>query len=165
MILIVTIISLVMIGMVMVLLDFARFSRGKAKQATSAHCHSGGNIVIRAGRTYYTMPNGVERKIADRPMDLAPSSNDMRMFTAIMDKAHREYQDEQRASKRKEYRSMENIAKETRYFSEKSAMFNDRYARSGKVGDMIASSAADAGHKNFIVQWFNKAFLDKETSK
>lgn len=71
--------------------DFLRFSKARNKsKATSAACHSGGIISIESDKTYYTMPNGVKRKLADYPMDLDPKSKDMQLFSRLMDQANRE---------------------------------------------------------------------------
>ena len=75
-------------------------------------CHAGGVLFIQGGKTYYNMPNGVRRKIADYEMDLNPSSPDMRQFTECMETARREHNAEERVKRVNAKREMVKVAKE-----------------------------------------------------
>lgn len=74
--------------------DMARFAtkRKRAENPRSGHTDAGGDIFIEGGKTYYMMPNGVRRKIADVPLDLRPGSPDMIRFTELMERARREHE-------------------------------------------------------------------------
>ena len=73
--------------------DFLRFftkRKTAAEKVDGYMTDAGGTLFVQGNRTYYQMPNGVRRKIADYAMDLTPASRDMAMFTQIMDEARRQ---------------------------------------------------------------------------
>lgn len=128
---------------VFMIFDFARFMRKRmADKATEASCHSGGNLIIDSSKTYYVMPNGERRKLADYPMDLDPKSKDMRMFAAIMEQAHKEHeiakirQMQGVAGEIVSYEETANISNDEYRQIEKSAKFGKRYGKRSTVGDM-----------------------------
>lgn len=83
--------AVVLVLAALLVADFLRFSKARrSEKSTAAACHSGGIISIESNATYYTMPNGVKRKLADYPMDLDPKSKDMQLFSMLMDQANRE---------------------------------------------------------------------------
>ena len=110
----------VFIGFMMVLLmvfllqDFARFTLRRAKALKKDEGYmtdAGGYLFVQGKRTYYTMPNGTRRKIADYPMDLTPGSADMNMFTQTMDQARKETANEARVLRKEAKANMEAVAK------------------------------------------------------
>jgi len=95
--------------------DFARFSYRRAKALKKDEGYmtdAGGYLFIQGKRTYYTMPNGSRRKIADYPMDLTPGSRDMNMFTQTMDQARKETRNEARVMRKEAKANMEAVANE-----------------------------------------------------
>jgi hypothetical protein len=74
---------------VWIVADMLRFRRAqKRAQAPDAlGVDAGGTLYLESDRTYYRMPNGSVRKIADYRMDLRPGSPDMNMFTTVLDEA------------------------------------------------------------------------------
>ena len=94
--------------------DFTRFivARTKTDEPMGVKCAAGGILFVHGNRTYYNMPNGVRRKIADYAMDLTPGSRDMNMFSAIMDQAAKEKINEGRVERKKSKEAMESVAKE-----------------------------------------------------
>lgn len=93
---ILVIIALIFVALLaLVAVDFSRFKKARrSEKSTAAACHSGGILSIESNATYYTMPNGVKRKLADYPMDLDPKSKDMQLFSRLMDQANRERESE-----------------------------------------------------------------------
>lgn len=85
---------LALAGALLVGLDMLRFAMRKrrAESPKSGHTDAGGDIFIEGRKTYYMMPNGVRRKIADTPLDLRPGSPDMIRFTDLMERARREHE-------------------------------------------------------------------------
>jgi len=80
-----------------VVVSFARFAAARAKEVKApagVKVHAGGVLFVEGSKTYYTMPNGQRRKIADKPLDLSPGSADMVQFTAVLNKAYAEHQAE-----------------------------------------------------------------------
>jgi len=107
--------GLLAIVFIWVLIDFFRFRKAKAKgkqKAKAANTDAGGTLFVQGNRTYYNMPNGVRRKIADYPMDLNPGSADMNMFTGIMNQARKESHDESRKAKAQAIRNIGAVAKD-----------------------------------------------------
>ena len=108
------------IGVMMILLgvflfqDFARFSYRRAralKKDEGYMTDAGGYLFVQGRKTYYTMPNGTRRKIADYPMDLTPGSADMNMFTSTMDQARKETANAARVMRKEAKANMEAVAK------------------------------------------------------
>jgi hypothetical protein len=96
-----------------VLIDFFRFRKAKAKgkkEAKAANTDAGGTIFVQGNRTYYNMPNGVRRKIADYPMDLNPGSADMNMFTGIMDQARKLAHEDAKQAKKQAINNIASVA-------------------------------------------------------
>ena len=97
-----------------VMFDFLRFSakrKKSAKKVDGYQTDAGGVLLVQGRRTYYIMPHGVRRKIADYPMDLSPGSRDMAMFSQIMDEARRQ-KDAQDTNDRKAAKlAMEKVAR------------------------------------------------------
>jgi hypothetical protein len=73
--------------------DMLRFRRAQKRAADpeARAVDAGGTLYLESDRTYYRMPNGTVRKIADYRMDLRPGSPDMNMFTTVLDKAAKEH--------------------------------------------------------------------------
>lgn len=97
-----------------IILDMVRF-RGAQKRAedpTAAQTNAGGTLYIESDRTYYRMPSGTVRKIADYRMDLRPGSPDMNMLTAVLDQAAREHEQEVAAKKAEALKNVRAMAKE-----------------------------------------------------
>ena len=82
--------------------DMARFARAKkrAEKPTAAKADAGGYLFHRGGKTYYKMPNGTDRKIADTTLDLRPGSPDMIRFTELMELAAKEHETDKLKSMR-----------------------------------------------------------------
>jgi hypothetical protein len=94
------------------MIDFIRFGRAKARQSKVGKCDSGGTLFIMGGKTYYTMPRGQRRKIADYPLDLTPGSADMNQFTSIMEQARDEIHKEAKRSKMAAVSNIKELARE-----------------------------------------------------
>ena len=94
--------------------DFAKFVRGKRKQekTDALKCDSGGILFVQGNKTYYNMPNGERRKIADFAMDLTPGSPDMREFTLLMEQARKEHDIERSNDRKAAKLNMVKVAKE-----------------------------------------------------
>lgn len=88
-------------------LDFA------VKSESGLRTDSGGILFVEGDRTYYKMPNGTRRKLADYPMDLTPGSKDMAMFLSIMDKAKKESHEEAVTKKREAVKNMQAVARDS----------------------------------------------------
>lgn len=96
-------------------IDFFRFAKGKSierKQASALKTDAGGVLFVQGNRTYYNMPNGERRRIADYAMDLTPGSRDMNQFTQTLDEARRLHENEKRAARKDARINMESVAKE-----------------------------------------------------
>ncbi len=112
------IIVLVCLAILFLGVDFTRFVKGKAKESSKddgpkgVKVDAGGILFVQGNRTYYNMPNGTRRKIADYAMDLSPGSRDMNMFTATLDQARKLHQNEQRNIRKEAKLAMESVAKE-----------------------------------------------------
>jgi hypothetical protein len=110
-------IAAVILGMVLLALtiDLLRFTvaRHRAdKDVAGVKTDADGVLFIEGRRTYYRMPNGVRRKMADYPMDLTPGSPDMVQFTAALDQARKLHEAEKRASRKNALTNMRAVAKE-----------------------------------------------------
>ncbi len=96
--------------------DMLRFARAKkrADNPNEVGCDAGGVLYIKAGKTYYDMPNRKgTRKIADYAMDLRPGSVDMNAFTSLMNQAAKEHDDEVAKTKAEAAQNMRAVAKES----------------------------------------------------
>ncbi len=92
--------------------DFMRFAGKSKEERKGTKVDAGGVLFIQGSRTYYLMPNGSRRKIADYPMDLTPGSADMNAFTRIMAKAREEKITEATAKKKSAVANMIKVAKD-----------------------------------------------------
>jgi hypothetical protein len=97
-----------------ILADMLRFrKRSKAAENPNAlGTPAGGTLFLKAGKTYYQMPKGPIRKIADFRMDLRPSSPDMARFKKILQQASDEHAQEVAETKIKADEAMHAVAKE-----------------------------------------------------
>ena len=95
--------------------DMLRFHKAQklAESPKALGTDAGGYLYIMGGRTYYKMPKGAARKVADYAMDLRPGSPDMTRFTGILQKAAEAHAKEVAESKAKADANMHEIAKET----------------------------------------------------
>ncbi len=95
--------------------DFLRFYLANRKalpgKGEGYKVDAGGLLHTKGGRTYYTLPNGVCRKIADYEFDLNPGSPDMNVFLGIMDKAKRESQADASNKRKAALENMRDLAK------------------------------------------------------
>ena len=97
------------------LVGLVRFAAARAKEAKASagvKVHAGGVLFVEGSKTYYTMPNGQRRKIADKPLDLSPGSADMVQFTAVLNKAYAEYQAEKDEEDKRTVKAMHEVARE-----------------------------------------------------
>ena len=95
-------------------IDFTRFAVGATKKpdAMGVKCSAGGVLFVQGRKTYYRMPSGERRTIADFRMDLTPGSKDMNEFTRIMDAAAKSNINQGRADRRKSKEAMAKLAKD-----------------------------------------------------
>lgn len=103
--------GLMLIWLVADLSRFA-FARRKADNPAGLKTDAGGVVFIQGGKTYYQMPKGTRRKIADYAMDLTPGSADMKMFTATMDQARKLHEAQKRAERKEAVEAMREVARE-----------------------------------------------------
>lgn len=110
---------LILLAVVVILLgiDFTRFviaarKEPKKNEPMGVKVDAGGILFVQGRKTYYQMPNGTRRKIADYPMDLKPGSRDMNMFLSMMDQARKLKENEGRAARKQAKLAMEAVAKE-----------------------------------------------------
>jgi hypothetical protein len=94
--------------------DMLRFRKAQklAESPKALGTDAGGYLYIMGGRTYYKMPKGAARKVADYAMDLRPGSPDMTRFKRILNNAAEEHAAEVAAMKAKADANMHDIAKE-----------------------------------------------------
>jgi len=95
-------------------LDLAKFHKA-SKDNEAAHgvkVDAGGVLFVQGMVTYYRLPSGERRKVAEFPMDLRPGSADMRAFLQIMDKAREQKQAESSNARKKALSNIHKIAKE-----------------------------------------------------
>lgn len=105
-------------------IDFFRFSSKRkeaAKKVDGYMTDAGGVLFVQGNRTYYQMPNGVRRKIADYAMDLSPGSRDMAMFTQIMDEARRQKEAQDTNDRKAAKLAMERVARVANGYEEADA--------------------------------------------
>ena len=100
-----------------VVFDFFRFTYKKnkteKKEAPEGYkTDAGGYLFVQGNRTYYTMPNGERRKIAEYAMDLSAGSDDMKMFSTAMNNARMEHEAEKRDERAKAVKNVTSVAKE-----------------------------------------------------
>jgi hypothetical protein len=111
--LVITIASLAVIAYIAAgFVAFAVRSRREANSSESVKTHAGGALFVEGGKTYYTMPSGQRRKVADYPMDLTPGSADMIQFTAVLDKAYAEHMADKDKSRKAAVKAMHEVARE-----------------------------------------------------
>lgn len=105
---------LVLLLIVFLGLDFTRFivAKGVNDRLNGVKCNSGGILFVQGRKTYYQMPGGQRRTIANFPMDLTPGSKDMNEFTRIMEQAAKEKIVEDRQARFDAKANMSAIAKE-----------------------------------------------------
>jgi hypothetical protein len=102
------------IAATVIVVDMLRFhvAQKRAENPKALGTAAGGVLFIQGGKTYYTMPKGERRKIADYAMDLRPGSPDMAMFKRIMQQAADEHAKEVADTKTEAMANMREIAKE-----------------------------------------------------
>lgn len=102
------------LGAILILADILRFAiaKRKAESPDAVGVHAGGTLYIQGGKTYYRMPKGQARKVADYAMDLRPGSKDMDMFTEILNQAAVEHDKEVAEAKGAAVQNMREIAKD-----------------------------------------------------
>ena len=91
---------------------FAIASRKEAKKADGYKTPAGGDLIVQGGKTYFILPSGQRRKLADYAMDLTPGSKDMARFEAIMAEAHRQHEAEKSNERKASISMMHDVAKE-----------------------------------------------------
>lgn len=111
------VIILVVLVVLFLGLDFTRYVKAAIKHDKDAKLNgvkvdAGGILFIQGNKTYYSMPNGERRKIAEYAMDLTPGSRDMNMFTATLDQARKLHTTEQRNVRKEAKLAMESVAKD-----------------------------------------------------
>ena len=114
MILFAIIAGLCLIAALFILADMLRFRKAQkvAEKPEALGVDAGGVLFIRGGKTYYKMPKGTDRKIADFPMDLRPGSVDMNRFTRILDEARKAHDADVAESKAEADKNMREVARE-----------------------------------------------------
>lgn len=97
-----------------VVFDMARFAKKKAKaeNPTAGLTDAGGVIYVQGGKTYYRLPKGEIRKIADYAFDLRPGSPDMIMFLDVLDMAKKEHATEVAAMKAEAVKNVKELGKD-----------------------------------------------------
>lgn len=106
------ILGLVLLGLTIDLLRFTVAKHRADKGVAGVKLDAGGVVFIQGNRTYYRMPNGTRRKLADYAMDLTPGSADMKMLTATMDQARKAHEAQKRAERKDALTAMRAVAKE-----------------------------------------------------
>lgn len=91
-----------------ILIDFYRFT--KTKKVEGYQTDAGGVLFVQGGKTYYQMPKGERRKIADYPFDLTHNSSDMKMFLGVMGEAKKEAHKESTDKKRAAVKAVKELA-------------------------------------------------------
>jgi hypothetical protein len=94
--------------------DMLRFhvAQKRAENPEALGTAAGGVLFVQGGKTYYSLPKGERRKIADYAMDLRPGSPDMAMFKRIMQQAADEHAKEVAETKNEAMANMREVAKE-----------------------------------------------------
>ena len=97
-----------------IVFDMLRFhvAQKRAANPEALGTAAGGVLFIQGGKTYYNLPKGERRKIADYAMDLRPGSPDMAMFKRIMQQAADEHAKEVAETKTDAVANMRELAKE-----------------------------------------------------
>ena len=98
-------VGLVVLLVVSVIADFRKFMKNRRG---SSECV----LIVKSNRTYFRMPSGKLRRIADYAMDLTPGSADMNMFSNLADRAYQEHENEKRGQKLAAAENMKELAKE-----------------------------------------------------
>lgn len=102
------------LGLLFFLFDILRFRRASklSENPDKIGTAAGGLLYIQGNKTYYRMPRGAIRKIADFRMDLRPGSPDMARFTSVLNQAAEEHAQEVAEAKIKADEAMYAVAKE-----------------------------------------------------
>ena len=105
--------AICLVAAIIIGIDMLRFGRAKrkAENPKSGRVDAGGEIYIQGNKTYYRLPKGEIRKVADYAMDLRPGSPDMNEFTRLMNLAREEHLAEVKETKIKAEANMREIAK------------------------------------------------------
>lgn len=98
---------------VFLIADFSVFA-AKSKGPEGYKTDAGGVLFVQGNTTYYQMPSGARRKIADYAFDLTPGSRDLNMFLGILDKANREMKAEASNKRKAAVKNMIEVAKDAR---------------------------------------------------
>jgi len=106
------ILGLLLITALYVALDFLAFRRRAKREENGVRVHAGGLLSISGGKTYYTLPKGERRKLADYPFDLTPGSADMQKFETIMAKAYEENEKAKAQAEKDAVTNMHVVARE-----------------------------------------------------
>lgn len=95
-------------------LDMLRFRKANklAENPDKIGTAAGGLLYVQGNKTYYRMPKGAIRKIADFRMDLRPGSPDMVRFTNVLNQAAEEHAQEVAETKIKADEAMRKVARE-----------------------------------------------------
>lgn len=98
---------------VFLIADFSVFA-AKSKGPEGYKTDAGGVLFVQGNTTYYQMPSGARRKIADYAFDLTPGSRDLNMFLGILNKARSEVQAEASSKRKAAIKNMIEVAKDAR---------------------------------------------------
>lgn len=92
--------------------DFLNFRRSNAgEKVKGLECDAGGIVFVEGTKTYYRMPDGSRRKLADYAFDLTPGSKDMNMLTGILEQARKAKQEEASVDRKAAIKNMQDVAK------------------------------------------------------
>lgn len=94
------------------LLRFAAARKAEAEAPDGVKTHAGGDLIIQGGKTYYIMPSGQRRKIADKALDLRPGSPDMLEWTRVLERAYAEHMADKDEEHKQTVKTMREVAKE-----------------------------------------------------
>ena len=106
------ILGLLLITALYVALDFLSFRRRAKREGNGVRVHAGGLLEVSGGKTYYVLPKGERRKLADYPFDLTPGSADMQKFEMIMAKAYEENEKAKAQAEKDAVTNMHIVARE-----------------------------------------------------
>lgn len=95
-------------------IDFFIFrKRAIREERQGIATHAGGLLFIEGNKTYYTLPKGTRRKIADYAMDLSPGSVDMQKFETIMKRAYEQHEKDKLLAEKDATSRMQMVARES----------------------------------------------------
>ena len=103
------------VALLYLVVSFARFAaarKAEAKAPDGVKTHAGGDLIIQGGKTYYVMPSGQRRKIADKALDLRPGSPDMLEWTRVLERAYAEHMADKDEEHKQTVKTMREVAKE-----------------------------------------------------